>query len=141
MIKKLAFIAAAAACFFLAGCNGKSGETTTTEVKEMKDQGAQVADGGLISENGLPMVVDFSATWCPPCQELKPIFEQLKDEYTGSVDFVSVDVDSVPQLAQKYDIHNIPALIYVARDGKELYRTIGFIPGDSIKKVISQYLK
>ncbi|MDE6227573.1 MAG: thioredoxin family protein [Muribaculaceae bacterium] len=140
MIKKLALIAAAAASIILSGCSGKSGETTT-EVSEMKEQGAQVADGGLISENGLPMVVDFSATWCPPCQELKPIFEQLKDEYIGSVDFVTVDVDSVPQLAQKYDIHNIPALVYISRDGKELYRTIGFIPGDSIKKVVSQYLK
>lgn len=139
MIKKLAFIAAAAACFFLAGCVGK-GKQNVTEVKEMKEQGAQVADGGLISENGLPMVVDFSAVWCPPCQQLKPIFSQLKDEYQGKVDFVSVDVDSVPELAQKYDIHNIPALLYVSRDGKEMYRTIGFIPGDSIKRVVSQYL-
>ncbi|MDE6791637.1 MAG: thioredoxin family protein [Muribaculaceae bacterium] len=139
MIKKLAFFAAGAAWFFLAGCAGKSSETTT-EITEMKAQGTQVADGGLISENGLPMVVDFSATWCPPCQQLKPIFEQLKDEYHGSVDFVSVDVDSVPELAQKYDVHNIPALIFISPDGKEMYRTIGFIPGDSIKRVISQYL-
>lgn len=139
MIRKFAFIAAAAACLVLAGCNGKSTETTT-EIKEMKAQGSDVADGGLISANGLPMVVDFSATWCPPCKQLKPIFEQLKQDYTGKVDFITVDVDSMPQLAQKYDIHNIPALVYISRDGKELYRTIGFIPGDSIKYNISRYL-
>lgn len=139
MIKKITFIAAAAACFFLAGCYG-NGKQTTTEVKEMAAQGAQVADGALISENGRPMVVDFSATWCPPCRELKPIFEQLKDQYSGKVDFVSVDVDSVPQLAEKYDIHSIPALVYISADGKELFRTIGFIPEDSIKRVVAQYL-
>ncbi len=139
MIKKLAFTAVVAACFFLAGCAGK-GSQNVTEVNEMKEQGAEMADGALISENGLPMVVDFSATWCPPCQQLKPIFSQLKDEYSGKVDFITVDVDSVPELAQKYDIHNIPALLFVSRDGKEMYRTIGFIPADSIKRVVSQYL-
>ena len=139
MIRKFTLIAAVAACFVLTGCAGKS-QQNVTEDKEMASQEAQVADGALISENGLPMVVDFSATWCPPCRELKPIFEQLKDQYSGKVDFVSVDVDSMPQLAEKYNIHSIPALVYISPDGKELYRTVGFIPEDSIKRVVGQYL-
>ncbi|MDE6578723.1 MAG: thioredoxin family protein [Muribaculaceae bacterium] len=136
-MKKLLFFAAAIACFILAGCNGNS-KTPQAEVKEMSQQGAEVANGGLISENGLPMVVDFSADWCPPCQKLKPIFSSLKDEYKGKIDFVTVNVDSVPELAKKYNITNIPALVYISRDGKELSRTVGFIEADSINKEITR---
>lgn len=89
--------------------------------------------------NGLPTIVDFSAEWCPPCRQLKPIFHSLKEEYTGKVDFVTVNVDSMPQLAEKYNISSIPALVYLDADGKEVYRSVGFQPASAIKSDIATH--
>ena len=47
-------------------------------------------------------LVDFSATWCGPCQMLAPIMEELSDEYVGRVSFYNVDVDENPALAQQF---------------------------------------
>lgn len=90
--------------------------------------------------NGLPVVVDFSAEWCPPCRQLKPIFTQLKEEYAGKVDFITVNVDSMPDLSNEYRISSIPALIYISSEGKEVYRSIGFQDASQIKADISKYL-
>jgi thiol-disulfide isomerase/thioredoxin len=48
-------------------------------------------------------VIDFTATWCPPCQMIKPIFEKLSTEHTD-VNFIKVDVDEAQDIAQQYSI-------------------------------------
>ncbi|KAJ8588407.1 thioredoxin-like protein, partial [Rhizopogon salebrosus TDB-379] len=48
-------------------------------------------------------VIDFTATWCPPCQMIKPIFEALSKEHTH-VNFIKVDVDEAQEIAQSYSI-------------------------------------
>lgn len=134
---------------FATGCsgNGNSSKKDSTGVKTEKQAKSQeqekeyeVTDGGLLSINGLPMLVDFSAEWCPPCRQLKPIFSDLKKEYKGKVDFVTINVDSMPELAAKYRIESIPALIYISRDGQELYRSVGFQQSLQIKADIAKYL-
>ena len=55
-------------------------------------------------------VVDFSATWCGPCQMLAPILDELSGE-VDSVDFYNVDVDENPDLAREFRIMNIPAVV------------------------------
>ncbi|MDE6532652.1 MAG: thioredoxin family protein [Muribaculaceae bacterium] len=115
-------------------------ETSSAVKSDEKAQNYVIADGQLLSANGLPMVVDFSAEWCPPCRQLKPIFASLKEEYKGKVDFVTINVDSLPDLASKYKIESIPALIFISRDGQELYRSIGFREALEIKADITKYL-
>lgn len=148
-MKKLLLTCAIAAAMFATGCSGnsKSSGQDSTGVKtekqaqsHEKEKEYEVTDGGLLSINGLPMLVDFSAEWCPPCRQLKPIFSDLKKEYKGKVDFVTINVDSMPELAAKYRIESIPALIYISRDGQELYRSVGFQQSLQIKADISKYL-
>lgn len=99
----------------------------------------EIADDQILPNDGNPMIVDFSATWCPPCQKLKPEFHALAEELAGSVTLVTIDVDSMPELARRYEITNIPALIYLDANGKEVYRSIGYVDSNQIKSDIAKY--
>ncbi len=54
----------------------------------------------------------------PPCRQLKPVFHALGEEYKGKVDFVTVNVDSMPELAEKYKISSIPTLVFLSSEGE-----------------------
>ena len=63
-------------------------------------------------KNSKLAVVDFSATWCGPCQMLAPIFEELSEEMSD-VDFYSVDVDANPVLSVVNKIASVPTISYL----------------------------
>ena len=71
-------------------------------------------------------LIDFSATWCGPCRMVGPVVDQLSNEMKD-VEFFNVDVDDDPELAEKFGIQSIPALILL-KDGKEVSRSVGFKP-------------
>lgn len=62
----------------------------------------------FIQKADKPVIIDFWATWCPPCMEMKPIFEQLANELKEQYLFVSVNIDESSELVKKYDITSIP---------------------------------
>ncbi len=74
-----------------------------------------------------PVVVDFTAVWCPPCQMMAPVVEQLAAEYAGTVKIGKLDVDSNQDIAIRYGVMGIPTL-GLFRDGKLVDRIVGF-PG------------
>lgn len=84
-------------------------------------------------------VVDFSATWCGPCQMLAPILEELSGE-VDSVDFYNVDVDENPDLAREFRIMNIPAVVAL-KDGQIVGQQIGFVPKEDLKNFVEGSFK
>ena len=59
----------------------------------------------VVSEAGdQPVIIDFTAAWCPPCQMIKPIFEQLAEEFKGRAVLVKIDVDDRDDLAREFGI-------------------------------------
>src|SRR5690349_10648888 len=74
-----------------------------------------------------PVLIDFTAAWCPPCKAIAPILDELSDEYAGSLRIVKVDVDENPTTARRFDIRSMPTLV-VLRDGAEVKRLIGARP-------------
>ncbi len=78
-----------------------------------------------------PVLVDFNATWCPPCQALHPILEEMADDYK----IVTVDVDEEDILAAQYDVSTIPCLVFF-RDGKEYDRRVGLQPKKRLMKIL-----
>lgn len=88
-------------------------------------------------ESSKVAVIDFSATWCGPCKMLAPVLEQVSEELGDSVNFFNVDVDENPDLAVKYGITNIPALL-VFKDGNKVDQQVGFQPKEGISAFIQK---
>jgi len=87
-----------------------------------------------VLESDLPVLVDFNASWCPPCQALHPVLEEMandSDEYK----IVTVDVDEEQILAGDFEVSSIPCLI-AFRDGKEVDRRVGLQPRKRLEKML-----
>ncbi len=80
----------------------------------------------------LPVLADFWAAWCGPCQMVAPIVEDLAQEYAGRVKVAKVDVDENPDLAARYNIMSIPTL-GIFKGGRLVSRIVGFVPKAQLK--------
>jgi thioredoxin 1 len=67
--------------------------------------------------------IKFWATWCGPCRVITPVLKKLDDEF-NDVDFLSIDIDQVPTLAQKFKVRSLPTVLFI-EDGKEMERLSG----------------
>ena len=81
-----------------------------------------------------PVLVDFNAGWCGPCQALKPIIAEYAENHPG-VKVVSVDIDEEDELSENYEVFSIPCLV-VFRDGEEVNRQVGLISADSVADLV-----
>ncbi len=86
-----------------------------------------------------PVLVEFGATWCVPCKRLEPILAGMQAEYAGRLEFYQIDVDEDPDLAMKYQVMGVPALI-LFKSGKPLERWNGLVPRERILDKISPHL-
>ncbi len=82
-----------------------------------------------------PVLVDFWATWCRPCINIGPHIEALANEYSGKVKVFKVDVDSEGELATKFGIMSIPALL-MFKGGQEVDRMVGAGSKDQIQSFV-----
>ena len=94
----------------------------------------------LVIESGMPVMVDFWATWCPPCKILHPIIDQISDEYEGRVTVGKVDVDQNQGLAQKYSIRGIPTILFF-RNGEVRDQVVGALPKEQLKPKVDALLQ
>ena len=85
--------------------------------------------------SGQPVLLEFSATWCGPCQQVKPLVHELAAELTGKAKVVPLDVDQEPALASQYNVRSIPCFIAL-RDGRESARQVGVIPKAEMKRLL-----
>lgn len=82
------------------------------------------------------VLIDFYADWCGPCKRLSPIVDKVARE-NKDVKFVRIDVDNNKELANRYNVSSIPTLV-VIENGKEINRSVGLIPEDSILTLIGK---
>ncbi|HEU0021695.1 MAG TPA: thioredoxin [Dehalococcoidia bacterium] len=92
-----------------------------------------------VIKSDLPVMVDFWAEWCGPCKMIAPTVHDLAEEYTGKMNVAKVDVDSAPNIAMKYGVRSIPALIFF-KGGKPVDQVVGALPKGALKKKIDAVL-
>ena len=122
-------VASLVACGNAGAKNDKKAEDTKKSVVELNTEqfNAKVYD---MSKDDLkflgnkPAIVDFTATWCGPCQRIAPILEELAKEYEGEIVIYKVDVDENKPLAKSFEVSSIPAVMFIPVDGEPVM-TIG----------------
>ncbi len=80
------------------------------------------------------MLLDFTATWCGPCQKMSPLISRLKRE---GYPIRKVDVDQEPELARRFNVSSIPAFVVVV-EGKEVARSVGSTTESSLRRMLAQ---
>ena len=71
----------------------------------------------LLASSNVPVLVDFYATWCGPCQMMTPILEQVGANLRDRLQVVKIDTDKYPNLASKYQVEALPTLV-LFKDGQ-----------------------
>ena len=84
-----------------------------------------------------PVVVDFFATWCGPCQMLSPIISEIATEYENKIKVCKVNVDENQDLAMKYQIASIPTLM-IFKNGNLVKTCVGFISKNELESIIEE---
>ena len=64
-----------------------------------------------VLQSTLPVILKVSATWCPPCQRLKPLFEQVAETFKGQCTFASMDFDTNPAFVAQHAIDSVPTFM------------------------------
>ncbi|MEO8609077.1 MAG: thioredoxin domain-containing protein [Chloroflexota bacterium] len=92
-----------------------------------------------VLESALPVLIEFTADWCPPCKMLAPIVHELADKYAGKLRVGMLDSDINTEAVQQYGVMGLPTLILFV-DGKPAERIVGYTPRERIEAKLLPHL-
>jgi thioredoxin 2 len=97
-------------------------------------------DFDAIVRSALPVLVDFWAPWCRPCDIVAPGVEQAAERLAGRLKVVKVDIDRAQDVGGRYGVRSIPTLL-VLRDGKEVARQVGAVPPPRLLQWVEEVIQ
>jgi len=116
----------------------------TEKTKQKAHSGVfEVTDAHFESEvlsSNLPVLVDFWAPWCSPCNQISPLVEKLAGEYAGRISFYKLNVDNNPLAAGKFQVQSIPLLLFF-KDGKVIEQSRGVVQESVIRTKLELLLQ
>ena len=86
-----------------------------------------------------PVLVDFFATWCGPCQVLGPVLKQVKDQLGDQIKIVKIDVDKNQELADALRIKGLPTLM-IYKEGQMIWRQSGELDANTIIGLVQEQI-
>jgi len=93
----------------------------------------------IVLKSDKPVIVDFWAEWCGPCRIVGPIVSELAEEYQDKAVVAKLDVDSNPGISAKYEIRNIPTILFF-KNGENVDNQVGVVPKSSIESKLQALL-
>lgn len=89
-----------------------------------------------------PVLVDFFAVWCGPCQMMGPILEQMAEEYKNidKVEIAKVDIDLLKDLAMQYGVMSVPTFM-IFQEGKQIETMVGMRPQEEFQEKLDLLVK
>ena len=98
----------------------------------------QQADWQGIETSAKPVFLDFWANWCGPCKMMMPTFEKLAEKYGDQVTFAKVNVDELPDIANRFSIRSIPTLLLL-QGGAVIEKVVGLRSEQELDQVLSRF--
>ena len=84
-----------------------------------------------VLQSDVPVLVDFTATWCGPCKALAPIVEKVADEFEGKVKVGKLDIDDNAEITRKYGVRSVPTVL-VFKGGQKIGQHVGLTTRDKL---------
>jgi len=95
-------------------------------------------DYSKIPEKGKITLIDLGAATCIPCKMMVPVLDKVKKRFAGKADVIVIDIRYNRDQAQRFQLRAIPTQLFFDKDGKEVYRHLGFLDENAI---IEQFTK
>lgn len=94
---------------------------------------------GALIATGKPVVIDFWATWCGPCQKMGPLIEALAEDYDGKAIVGKCNVDEEDELAMQFGVRSIPTVVFL-KDGEVRDIQVGLCPKSVLEEKLNKLL-
>lgn len=92
-----------------------------------------------INNSKLPVVIDVYATWCGPCQQMNPIFDQLEKELGDKCKFAKLNVDEARELSIQYGVTSVPTFVFI-KNNEIKHKETGYMSKDDLRAKIEDFI-
>ncbi len=93
----------------------------------------------VVLKSDVPVLVDFTATWCGPCRQVSPLVDQLADEYAGRAKVTKIDIDESPSVTTRFGIRGVPTLL-VFKGGQVVQQQVGTAAKSTLAQMLDRSL-